>query len=273
MNIFELIPKKLVKKISEQYIAGDSFKDAEDIVKHLNKENIYGVYDLLGESDKEARDNLEKYLEVIDLSKNTKSSLSVKLTNIGILKGYWKCRDNLLEIASACDKEKKQITVDMEDTKYTERTLVLIKEINEKYPVGCVLQANLKRSLIDASSLKNIHVRVCKGSYRENKNVAFRGTNILTSFARIVEKLIKNNCQVAVATHDLRLAKRWFGQDVDYQFLFGVKHVRPFINKVKHKHKTSIYVPFGDSWYAYSLRRFKENPLLAITVLKNLFRF
>ena len=66
MNIFELIPKKLVKKISEQYIAGDSFKDAEDIVKHLNKESIYGIYDLLGESNKEARDNLEKYLEIIN---------------------------------------------------------------------------------------------------------------------------------------------------------------------------------------------------------------
>jgi proline dehydrogenase len=273
MNIFELIPKKLVKKISEQYIAGDSFEDAESVVEHLNEESLYGVYDLLGESNEESRDNLEKYLEVIDLSKNTKSSLSVKLTNIGILKGYWKCRDNLLEIASACDRENKQITVDMEDSKYTQRTLILIKEINEKYPVGCVLQANLKRSLIDAKYLKNIHVRVCKGAYKENKNVAFRGTDILTNFARIVEELIKNNCQVAVATHDLRLAKRWFDQDVEYQFLFGVKHVLPFIDKVKHKHKTSIYVPFGDSWYAYSLRRFKENPLLVIAVLKNLFRF
>ena len=131
----------------------------------------------------------------------------------------------------------------------------------------------MKRSLIDAKYLKNIHVRVCKGAYKENKNVAFRGTDILTNFARIVEELIKNNCQVAVATHDLRLAKRWFDQDVEYQFLFGVKHVLPFIDKVKHKHKTSIYVPFGDSWYAYSLRRFKENPLLVIAVLKNLFRF
>ena len=225
MNILKLVPKKLVKKIAEQYIAGDSFKDAEDVVKHLNERSIYGVYDLLGESDKEARDNLEKYLEVVDLSKNTKSSLSVKLTNIGMLKGYWKCRDNLLEIAAACDKEKKQLTVDMEDSKYTERTLVLIKEINEKYPVGCVLQANLKRSLADAGRLKNIHVRVCKGAYKENRNFSLSGTNVLTNFTGIVKELIKNNCQVAVATHDLRLAKRWFGHDVEYQFLFGVKHI------------------------------------------------
>jgi len=273
MNILKLVPKKLVKKIAEQYIAGDSFKDAEDVVKHLNERSIYGVYDLLGESDKEARDNLEKYLEVVDLSKNTKSSLSVKLTNIGMLKGYWKCRDNLLEIAAACDKEKKQLTVDMEDSKYTERTLVLIKEINEKYPVGCVLQANLKRSLADAGRLKNIHVRVCKGAYKENRNFSLSGTNVLTNFTGIVKELIKNNCQVAVATHDLRLAKRWFGHDVEYQFLFGVKHVIPFIDEVKYKHKTSVYVPFGNSWYEYSLRRFKENPLLAIKVLKNLFRF
>ncbi|HYY64558.1 MAG TPA: proline dehydrogenase family protein, partial [Gaiellaceae bacterium] len=139
---------------------------------------------------------------------------------------------------------------------------------------GVVLQAYLRRTLDDIRSLADLQpsVRICKGIYLEPPELAFQGyEEVRANFVRALEALLDSGCYVAIATHDDWLvsegrrivARRGLGSDeYEFQMLLGV--AEPLGKRlVDEGHRLRIYVPFGEHWYAYSLRRLQENPRIA----------
>jgi proline dehydrogenase len=172
----------------------------------------------------------------------------------------------------------------MEDSTCTEATLALYDRLRRDADnVGVVIQAYLRRSLDDVDRLveRRANVRLCKGIYIESRNIAYRDRDIVRrNFALLLERLLRGGCYVGIATHDEILA--WEGirlvrelrlstDRYEFQMLLGVDEpLRRIL--IGSGHRLRVYVPFGERWYEYSLRRLKENPRMAGYVLKNILR-
>ena len=167
------------------------------------------------------------------------------------------------------------VRLDMEDATYTDRTLALYERLRPEFEgVGPVLQARLRRTTDDARSLAATaaNVRLCKGIYREPPEIAWTDReDIRHSFAETLRILLEAGCFVGIATHDMRLIEeaddliRKLGlskADYEFQMLLGVEEsLRRAL--IAAGHRLRVYVPFGERWYEYSLRRLKENPEIA----------
>jgi proline dehydrogenase len=164
----------------------------------------------------------------------------------------------------------------MEDSSTTADTLRLYRDLREAghENLGVVLQAYLRRTLDDIRSLADLRpsVRICKGIYVEPPELAYQGyEEVRSNFIRALEALLDADCYVGIATHDEWLvsegrrivARRGLGRDeYEFQMLYGI--AEPLGNRlVREGHRLRIYVPFGEHWYAYSLRRLQENPKIA----------
>jgi proline dehydrogenase len=184
-------------------------------------------------------------------------------------------------VAQAAER-KNFVRIDMEDSSTTSDTLDVYREIRETHDnVGVVLQSYLKRSRSDAMDLARMgaRVRVCKGIYREPPDIAWQDRkSINESFLAIVQLLLGKGSHVAIATHDPALvagSKRILASlggcagQYEFQMLLGVaESLRDQI--VGEGHPLRVYVPFGEHWYAYSIRRLRENPRVAGHVFRAL---
>ncbi len=161
----------------------------------------------------------------------------------------------------------------MEDSTTTDATLRLYRELREAGHdnVGVVLQAYLRRTLDDVGALADLkpNVRLCKGIYVEPPSLAYSGADsVRTSFVQCLDALLEAGAYVAVATHDERLIGEALRRDVpELQMLLGVREERAR-ELVADGRRVRIYVPFGEQWYAYSLRRLQENPAMATTIAR-----
>ncbi len=171
----------------------------------------------------------------------------------------------------------------MEDSSTTDETLQLFRELRDEghARVGPVLQASLRRTEADAAGLAGASVRLCKGIYIEPESIQFRDDQeVRDSFVRTLETLLDGDCYTAIATHDewlvdqsLRILRErgLAGDRYEFQMLLGV---RPELGNrlVAGGHRLRIYVPYGQQWYEYSLRRLQENPKIAGYVAGDLGR-
>ena len=261
VRLLPAVPKPVVRRISERYIAGEELDDALRVVRRLNAEGKMATIDVLGEeiaSPDEARAIAEAYrktFEELDRA-NLDSNVSVKPTALGLKLGHDLFRENLESVVEHAAERGNFVRIDMEDSSTTDDTLGTYRELRAAghENVGVVLQACLKRTIDDVRELADLkpNIRLCKGIYLEPPGVAFRDF-------------------VGVATHDEwlveqtreRLTERGFvREDYEFQTLLGV---RPALGDelVAQGHRLRIYTPFGRHWYAYSLRRLKENPKIA----------
>jgi proline dehydrogenase len=275
------VPKQVVRRISEHYIAGEELDDALRVVLELNAEGKLATLDVLGEEvtdPEEARAIAGAYREAIDAFKrgSLDSNISVKPTALGLNLSYELFRENLEDVARHAAERDNFVRIDMEDSSTTDDTLRIYGELREagRDNVGIVLQARLKRTIDDVRSLAELrpNVRICKGIYLEPPEIAFRDFDaVQASFVQTLEELLDGGSYVGIATHDEWLleqgkrlvAERGLGQDdYEFQMLLGV---RPELGDelVVEGHRLRIYVPFGRHWYEYSLRRLQENPKLA----------
>lgn len=178
------------------------------------------------------------------------------------------------------------VRIDMEDSPYTDSTIDVYKRIHEQYPdnVGIVVQAYLKRTDDDVEKLNKIggHYRLCKGIYIEPKEIAYKGKQeVRDNFMKVLGRMLDDGNYVGIATHDKwlvdasykMLAEKNSSKDkYEFQMLYGVtERLRDKINA--DGHKIRVYVPFGERWYAYSMRRLQENPNMAFTIATSLFKF
>jgi len=288
VGILPVFPKKLVRIFANRYIAGDKLSEGIEKVKALNAKNIIATMDVLGESIKdrdEAVQSKNESIEVLEEINKTgvNSNLSVKLTMLGLNIDFDLCLSLVTEIME-CAKEKNNfVRIDMEDSPVTEATIKIFEAIRKKYDnVGLVLQAYMRRSEQDIIRLteEKANFRLCKGIYIEPESVAYKGKQeIRDNYLKLLKLMFERNAYAAIATHDDYLidgAKKIIKEynipkdKYEFQMLLGVReNLRDKI--VAEGEKMRIYVPFGERWYQYSIRRFKENPNVAGQVLKSIF--
>jgi proline dehydrogenase len=284
-----LVPKPIVRRIASRYVAGETLDDALGCVARLNAEGCMATLDVLGE-DVTRREETEQtvldYQRALDAiaKRRLDSNVSVKLTALGLKLDPAECRKQFARIVDAARAHGIFVRIDMEDSSVTEETIRIFLEFQERDPrVGLVLQAYLRRSAADArrAAAVKANVRVCKGIYVEPPEIAYQDREeIRQSYMAMVERLMTEGSYVGIATHDPILVERSLAliaklrlprEAYEFQMLLGVAgDLRRRL--VAQGHRLRVYVPYGEAWYAYSVRRLKENPSIAGHVLAGLFR-
>jgi len=284
-----VVPKPLVRKFSSPYIAGETFEDAARVAAQLHAEGIRSTMDILGEHvsvRQQAAGYTEAYLGLLEdqarlgLDRN----VSIKLSMVGLALDRDFCLENMRRIMERAAQTGTKIRIDMEDSGCTDDTLFIFRKLRENFDnLGVVLQAYLHRTLSDVEALADLNpdYRLCKGIYIEPAEIAIQDPQgINDNFMRVLEAMWDSGSYVGVATHDEKLIDRslalidrmGLGPDrYEYQMLLGVQ-LRLRDSLRRKGQPLRLYIPFGRDWYAYSLRRLKENPAVAGHVLRSIFR-
>jgi proline dehydrogenase len=284
------MPVNVVWLFSKKYIAGKTLQDAVDTVKELNSKGILATLDVLGESintKEEAISAKNQAMEVFDAIVKNKlnANLSIKPTQMGLAIDTELAYHQILELVKKAHEINNFVRIDMEDSPYTDLTIEVYKRIYEEYSnVGIVLQAYLKRSYNDTIVLNKLgtNYRLCKGIYIEPATIAYKDKQaVRDNFMKSLELMLKSGNYVGIATHDSYLIDKSYElikqlnipkDKFEFQMLLGVREdLRDKINK--DGYKIRIYVPFGEDWYKYSIRRLQENPNIAGHIVKEFFAF
>jgi proline dehydrogenase len=281
VRVLPAVPRPVVKRLSQRYIAGPTLADAVEAVRALNEEGKMATIDVLGEEisrREEASALLAEYEEVFETieREGLDSNISVKLTGLGLNLDHDFCRENASELVREAAARHNFVRIDMEDSSTTTQTLELYRELRQEGldNVGVVLQSYMKRTLADVAGIAELrpNVRVCKGIYVEPPEIAFQEfETVRLNFNEALAALMDAGAYVAVATHDDWLIAEALAQveersltpgGYEFQMLLGV---RPELGDelVREGHPLRIYVPYGRRWYEYSLRRLQENPKIA----------
>jgi proline dehydrogenase len=275
VRVLPAIPRPVVRRLSARYIAGPRLEDARRVVLELDAQGKLATVDVLGEEishASEAKAITKTYLAALEAfaEDGVTANVSVKLTGLGLKLDPALCRENLETIAATGNF----VRIDMEDSSTTDATLDLYRELTAAGygNLGIVLQSALRRSEDDARALAGANVRLCKGIYIEPVEIAYRDFDeVRASYVRTLDALLDGGCYVGIATHDhwlVEQAERAVRErgldpsDYEFQMLLGI---RPELGDalVAAGHRLRIYVPFGEQWYEYSLRRLQENPKVA----------
>ena len=289
IQIIPFLPKFFVKIVASPYIAGITDKEMLKNVQKLNDKGFKVAIDILGEhveTESEANEITNRYISIYDeISKRDLSAnISIKLTHIGQDLGLDIVRNNLSKLVQAAKKNNNFLRLDMENVPYTSETIQLYKEMFEHYnQIGIVIQAYLHRSLNDIKSLSNekFNVRICKGIYVEDPKLVLKDyNNIRDNYIRLVKEALNKGSYVGIATHDEYLIDNlysWLKENniskerYEFQVLHGVPMQRKLDKLLNEGNTIRVYLPYGDNWYDYSVRRLKENPKMAGYIIKNLF--
>ena len=289
-NMLPLVPKPVVGYFAKRYIAGDKLEDATRVISELNNEGFMCTVNILGENIKKiesAENYLRRYKEILNelTEKKLDSNISIKMTQMGMGLDDEVCLKQMNEIIQLSKRENNFVRIDMEESIYTSKTLEIHSKLAKKHKnVGIVIQAYLRRSESDVSELVKMKagVRLCKGIYIEPREIAFKDReNIRQNYTRLLKMLLKGGRYVGIATHDERLVYEAYDiinemglgkEEYEFQMIYGVnKEMGKMI--LADGHRLRIYVPYGEEWYAYSIRRLKENPDIAGHIIKNILSF
>ena len=273
-------PKRLVHLVARRYVAGATLPEALACVARLNDEGARASVDILGENvlrREQCTRTRDAYIEVLTALERQRAdaSVSIKLTALGLKLDPALCRQNVVAILEVARGHGRFVRIDMEDSTCTEATLQLHESLRAEFDnVGPVLQACLRRTVSDARALAAMkaNVRLCKGIYDESREIAWKDRDIVRrNFAEILKVLFEGGCHVGIATHDellvweaIRLIDEMglHPSRYEFQMLLGVEEqLRRIL--IRAGHPLRVYVPFGEHWYEYSLRRLKENPEVA----------
>lgn len=279
----------VARKITTRFIAGRDLKQALQVCRALQTEGMLVSLDHLGEnvsSLEEARKSREAYLTALggmaDVSVG--GTVSVKLTQMGLDISEGHCRENVRMLAERAKEIGTRVEIDMESSDYTDRTLAIVQDQHVATGnVRAVIQAYLRRSEADIESLcrEGIPVRLCKGAYREPAGVAFESkAEVDANYRRLMKLLLDHGTSPAIASHDERIIQEVVdqvrGRGVDpasfeFQMLFGIR--RDLQRKlVASGFRLRVYVPYGDAWYPYFMRRMAERPANVWFVVRNILR-
>ena len=288
VKMVSVMPESVVFIFAQKYIAGKKLEDALRVTKELNAKGIYTTLDVLGEgikNEEEAIAAQKQILSIFDIIEEQKllSNVSIKPTQMGLMIDKELAFELISEIAEKAASYNNFVRMDMEDSSTTDATIEIYKRLHEKYDnIGIVIQAYLRRSYDDVAALNPLgtNYRLCKGIYIEPEEIAYQEREeIRQNFLKILEKMFDDGNYVGIATHDEYLINKAYEMikeknipkdKFEFQMLYGVtEHLRDKINA--DGYKIRIYVPFGEQWYAYSVRRLQENPHIAWYITKSLF--
>jgi proline dehydrogenase len=277
------------KRLATRFVAGDTLDQALAVSRRLKDEGISVTLDRLGESVTtldEAAEARDEYLRTLDgmHAAGLPGNVSLKLTQFGLDLSYDQCLANVDRLVGRAHELESFVRVDMESSEYTDRTLELVHTLHERYPrVGVVIQSYLYRSKADVEKLcdRRIRVRLCKGAYLEPAAVAFPNkADVDRSFVELMRLLLDRGEYPAIATHDPAMidateqyaAERKLPKDAfEFQMLYGIR--RDLQSQlVGEGYRLRLYVPYGQAWYPYYMRRLAERPANVLFILRNLFR-
>jgi proline dehydrogenase len=283
VRLLPAVPRPVVRRIADRYIAGEEIDDAVATVARLNAEGKTATIDVLGEeihNAEEAQQIVDAYGDAIEAigEHGLDANVSVKPTALGLKLGYHVGRRNLETVVRHAGERGNFVRIDMEDSTTTDDTLRMYRELRDAGldNVGVVLQARLRRTLDDIAALADLrpNVRICKGIYLEPESIAYTDfEEIQASYVRSLEALVETASFVGIATHDEFLiseGKRIARERYEFQMLLGVRESLGQ-ELVRSGERLRIYVPFGRQWYEYSLRRLQENPRIAGYVATDTF--
>jgi len=289
-TVLPFFPRFLVRPFAKPYVAGESLTEAIEKVKILNQQGYVVTMDILGEhvSDKTeavaVKDSYLELLQTIKLAEIT-GTVSFKLTHLGLELDQELALKNTMEIVRTARDLAIPVTIDMENSPYTDITIEIYQQARAEFnKVGLVLQAYLFRSVDDIKVLDStdFRVRICKGIYRESPEIAIQDRiEINDSFTSMTHSLLKGEGFAEIATHDRELLddlESWIEQNsipkdrFEFQVLHGVPMGKRLERLLEKGYAVRIYVPFGNAWFDYSVRRLKENPNMAGYIISNLFK-
>jgi proline dehydrogenase len=290
VKVLPAVPRRVVKRLSQRYIAGPELADAVATVRALNEAGKKATLDVLGEETATREEALairaeyERAMAAIE-AEGLDANVSVKLTGLGLKVDPGLCAESVGALAELASARGRFVRIDMEDSSTTTATLDVYRRLRAegRENVGIVLQAMLRRTLDDVAELAELrpNVRVCKGIYVEPGEVAYQGREAIRfNFAETIAALWAGGAKVAVATHDDALVAKALElieegglgpERYEFQLLLGVREELAD-ELVRGGHTVRIYVPYGEKWYEYSLRRLQENPQLAGYAARDILR-
>ena len=282
------------RDVVRRFVAGDATPDAVRVAGELDLTGRMSTIDNLGEDTydlSQAQATRDTYLSLLsalgeaDLARDGKVEVSLKLSAVGQAlpgDGAKIALDHAREICHAAANVGTNVTLDMEDHTTTDATLEILRELRQDFPsVGAVLQAYLYRTEADCADLayQGSRVRLCKGTYKEPESVAFQGkAEVDKSYVRCLKVLMEGHGYPMVASHDPRMVeiagalahKQDRAADTyEYQMLYGI---RPEEQKriADRGDQMRVYIPYGQQWYGYLMRRMAERPANTMVFLRGL---
>jgi proline dehydrogenase len=206
------VPKSIVRKFANKYIAGEKLADAVRVVKELNAKGIMATLDVLGEAITTKEEAIAARNEILELfptiqKEKLDSNVSIKLTQLGLKLDRQFCLENVRIVVSKAKEMNNFVRIDMEDSPTTDDTIWIYREIRKEFKnSGIALQAYLHRTEQDADRLIKEclgHFRLCKGIYIEPEAIAFKEYDeINQNYMTVVKKMFEQKAYVGIATHD-----------------------------------------------------------------------
>jgi proline dehydrogenase len=280
------------RRMSSRFVAGFRIEDALSAAAALGSQGQAVTLDSLGENvstPEEARRSAQVYHWLLDAIAQSKldANVSLKLTQMGMDLGAGLACEIVSSLVDHAAQSGSFVRVDMEGTAYTQATIDLVRKLHSKPGnqghVGIVIQAYLRRSADDIDTLlgERIRIRLCKGAYQEPPELAFADKkDVDRNFVALTRTLLKSGVFHGIATHDPAMiaATKSFvrSEHIDpasfeFQMLYGIRRDLQR-SLVSEGYKVRVYVPFGEEWYPYFMRRLAERPANVLFLAKNFFR-
>lgn len=273
----EMARKRGGRFASGKIIAGTDFQSSIPVIRELNRNGLMTTVDHLGEfvdSEKVAIERTEEAIQTIEMisRENLNSHLSLKMTSLGLDIDRGLVVSNMTRILDTAEKHGIMVTIDMEDVPRCQATLDLFKQFKETYScISTVLQAYLYRTEQDLKELSeyNPFLRLVKGAYKEPPEVAFPDKkDVDENYKKLIEQSLTYGLYTAIATHDDQMIE--YTKDLaarlnvpndrfEFQMLYGMR-ARTQQALVQQGYRMRVYVPYGQDWYGYFMRRLAERP-------------
>ncbi|MCZ4517724.1 proline dehydrogenase family protein [Rhodococcus ruber] len=271
---------RATRALVDRFVAGESEPAAVTAVDSLLASGRFVSVDYLGEDTTDraqANATVESYLSLIERFSSRRSNtnaleVSLKLSALGQGIDRDLALENARRICLAAEAAGVWVTVDAEDHTTTDSTLSIVRELRVDFPdLGTVLQAYLRRTEADCAELSGprSRIRLCKGAYNEPSSVAFQGAReVSDSYLRCLKILMDGRGYPMVASHDPEMieAAETFAsaagrssEDFEFQMLYGIRDQEQ-VRLVDADRRVRVYVPYGEQWYGYFMRRLAERP-------------
>ncbi|WP_409294295.1 proline dehydrogenase family protein [Peribacillus sp. SCS-26] len=279
--------KKYGLKLGAQsVVAGTNLEETIQSIKELNAHGISCTVDNLGEfvfEKEKAREAKEQILAVIEAinESGVDAHISLKPSQVGLDIDYDFCLDNIREIVELADRYDIFVNMDMEDNKRLQPSFDILDELSARYDnVGTVIQAYFFRAVEDIKKYKNLRLRLVKGAYKEPAELAYQDKKeIDENFINLIEWHLLNGKFTSIATHDHRVihhVKEFVrvhnipNEKFEFQMLYGFRKDMQ-LKLASEGYNFCTYVPFGQDWYGYFMRRLAERPQNLNLVAKQVF--
>ncbi|HZA61796.1 MAG TPA: proline dehydrogenase family protein [Nitrososphaeraceae archaeon] len=286
--------QRLLFKIARRWVSGNTYKNALSTAKDCNSKGILAILNYLGEDTTNAiiiENTVKEYFSLLSLLESSRidGCISVKPTQLGLRIAYDESLYNFRQIARKTKSLDRFMWIDIESIQFVEDTISIYLELlrDYKYTTGVAIQSYLKRSSSDLLHLmeQGASVRLVKGAYSEDKRIAFQSIEKINSnFSKLMKMLFEysntNDNIFAIATHDPKLIDEAIvlskEYDIDnrkfeFQFLMGIQGEMKE-NLVKRGFRVSEYIPYGNQWLPYSMRRIRERKRNILLLARSLLQ-